>query len=85
MPTLFGFWVPWVPYALVQTWPFGVWLVLVLDHFSRSVVASVAFESQPSAVQVREVLERAVRAARRAPRQMVSDRGSQFQCVFRCG
>jgi transposase InsO family protein len=83
MPTLFGFWVPWLPYALTQTWPFGVWLVLVLDHFSRSVVAHGTFEGQPSAAQVCEVLTRAARNARRAPRHMVSDQGPQFQSEYR--
>jgi putative transposase len=82
MPTVFGFWVPWIPYTLAQTWPFGVWVVLVVDHFSRSVVANGAFEGQPSASQVCEVLERAMRSARRAPRHLVSDRGPQFRSRY---
>jgi transposase InsO family protein len=83
MPALGGFWVPWLPYTLAQHWPFGVWLVLVLDHYSRSVVARGSFEAQPSAVQVRAVLERAVREHRRAPRHIVSDSGAQFQGEYR--
>jgi hypothetical protein len=28
-----GFWVPWLPFALPQRWPFCWWLALVVDHF----------------------------------------------------
>ena len=27
VPTLCGFWIPWLPYAIAQRWPFGGWVV----------------------------------------------------------
>ena len=35
VPTSLGFWIPWVPFALAQCWPFCFWVAAVLDHFSR--------------------------------------------------
>ncbi len=56
MPALCGFWIPWLPYSVAQRWPFGVWIALVLDHHSRAVVARGVFDTQPSAMDVCEVL-----------------------------
>ena len=53
VPTGLGFWVPWLPLSLPQSWPFCHWLVLVVDHFSRRVMGCTAFPSQPTAQQVR--------------------------------
>jgi transposase InsO family protein len=78
-----GFWIPWLPYAVAQRWPFGAWVGVVLDHFSRSVVARGVFEKQPTAKQVCALLERAVRDAGTAPRHIVSDQGVQFQGEYR--
>ncbi len=39
-------WVPWVPWTLLQRWPFCFWLGVVMDHYSRSVVAWKLFRKQ---------------------------------------
>ena len=75
VPTLFGFWVPWLPFALTQRWPFGAWVAVGLDHFSRDAVARGVFEKQPSTDYVTALLDRAIRdsgvvpkvSARRGP------------------
>jgi len=38
VPTALGFWIPWVPFAKPQGWPFCWWVALVVDHFSRRVM-----------------------------------------------
>jgi len=83
MPALLGFWLPWMPYSVAQRWPFGVWIAVVLDHYSRSVVARGVFEKQPSASDVCELLDRGVRDARAFPKHIVSDQGAQFQKEYR--
>ena len=83
VPLVGGFWIPWLPYAVAQRWPFGAWVVVVLDHFSRSVVARGVFDKQPTAKQVCVLLECAVRDAGTAPRHIVSDQGVQFQGEYR--
>ena len=83
VPTLCGFWIPWLPYAVAQRWPFGAWVGVVLDHFSRAVVARAVFDKQPTAKQICALLDRAVRDAGSAPRHIVSDQGAQFQGKYR--
>jgi len=39
VPTAAGFWVPWLPHFLPQSWPFCWWVAVVVDHVSRAVVA----------------------------------------------
>jgi hypothetical protein len=43
VPTGSGFWVPWVPFTLPQSWPFCWWVAVVLDHFSRVLVGFALF------------------------------------------
>ena len=83
VPLVCGFWIPWLPYAVAQGWPFGAWVGVVLDHFSRTVVARGVFDKQPTAKQICALLERAVRDAGTAPRHIVSDQGVQFQGEYR--
>ncbi len=83
LPTALGFWVPWIPFALAQRWPFGAWIAVVLDHFTRSAVASGVFTKEPTAAEVLSVLDRAVAKSGRAPRYTVTDQGSQFQKEYR--
>ncbi len=83
IPTALGFWVPWIPFALAQRWPFGAWIAVVLDHFTRSVVANGVFTKEPTAAEVLSVLDRAVAKSGRAPRYTVTDQGSQFQKEYR--
>jgi len=37
-----GFWVPWLPFALPQVWPFCWWVAVGIDHFSRRVMGAAA-------------------------------------------
>ena len=77
MPTTSGFWVPWLSGSQLLMWPFGWWLVVVVDHFSREVLAIEAFRSLPSAADVCRVLDRCV-AGRGPPKYVVTDQGVQF-------
>jgi hypothetical protein len=83
MPTAAGFWVPWLPFALVQRWPFCWWVAVVNDHFSRTVVGHAVFKQQPSAAEVLGVLDVAIAQAGRAPKYVISDQGSQFRDEYR--
>ena len=56
---------------------------LVLDHFSRTLVAFAVFRKEPSAQDVCGLLERAVASAGASPRYLISDQGSQFQGEYR--
>ena len=58
VPTSAGFWVPWLPHAVPQRWPFCWWVACVVDHFSRRVVGFTVFEKQPSVCR-RTLLSRA--------------------------
>jgi transposase InsO family protein len=51
----------------------------VLDHFTRSAVASGVFTKEPTAAELLSVLDRAVAKSGRAPRYTVTDQGSQFR------
>lgn len=83
VPTLGGFWLPWIPNAVAPMWPFGWWVVIVLDHFSRAVIGHAVFKKQPSADQVCNTLDAAIEKAGRRPRHLVSDRGAQFRDCYR--
>jgi transposase InsO family protein len=83
MPTAAGFWVPWLPFAIVQRRPFCWWVAVVNDHFSRTVVGHAEFRQQPTAGEVVRVLGRAARNVGRAPKYLISDRGGQFQDEYR--
>jgi putative transposase len=78
-----GRWLPWLPFTLPSRWPFAWWVVVVLDHYSRAVIARSVFRNQPSAAAVCKLLDRARRFAGRAPRHIVTDRGVQFQTAYR--
>ena len=73
-----GLWLPWLPFALPLVWPFCWRIVVVVDHFSRSFLAFGVFKKEPTSDEVARVLERAKARAGRAPKHIVSDRGSQF-------
>ncbi len=78
IPTQIGFWCPWLPSALPQCWPFGWWLVLVLDHYSRRVMGFAISRKAPTSVAIRACLGRAIASAGVAPRHLISDKGSPF-------
>ena len=82
MPTTSGFRVPWLPGSQLLMWPFGWWLVVVVDHFSREVLAIEAFRSLPSAAELWRVLDSCV-AGRGPPKHIVTDQGLQFHGDYR--
>jgi putative transposase len=81
--TLLGFWVPWFPFCLLPVWPFCWHVALVLDQFSRSLVAFGIFKQEPAGADICALLDRAVVVFGRAPRHIVSDRGTQFEGEYR--
>ena len=83
IPTGGGMWIPWLPQALGQRWPFCWWTAVVLDHFSRKVIAAGLFGKQPSALEVCAVLDGAIHKAGRAPKYTITDQGAQFQDDYR--
>ena len=83
LPRVSGWWVSWVPHCLNQSWPFCFWIGVVLDHFSRSVVAWRLYRSQPSAKQVCSLLDKASQNTGRAPKHIVTDRGPQFASTYK--
>jgi transposase InsO family protein len=79
VPTRQGCWVPWLPFALRQTWPFAYCVVSIVDHFSRKCVLSKAFRKSPSSKAVTDTLDLAVAICSNAPKYIVSDQGTQFR------
>jgi transposase InsO family protein len=81
VPIVGGFWVPWLPWALTQRWPFCWWIAVVVDHYSRRVMGVVAFRRQPSSAAIREFLDRVARKAGAAPSHVITDQGRQFVAI----
>ena len=73
-----GFWVPWAPFCLAQVWPFCWWVIVVIDHYSRSVIGFAVFKKQPTADEVIEFMARAIHAVGTPPKHLISDQGKQF-------
>ena len=78
VPTAGGFWVPWVPWALPQRWPFCWWVGVIVDHFSRRIMGVGVFTQNPTSGAVRQMLGRAIRQAGTAPDHLITDQGTQF-------
>jgi putative transposase len=80
VPTSAGFWTPWIPNALSQVWPFCWWVGCVVDQYSRRVIGFAVFRKQPTSLEIRSFLGRAIGRAKAAPRYLLSDKGGQFDC-----
>ena len=80
VPTSAGFWVPWVPYAWPQSWPFCWWVAVVVDHFSRAVVGFAVFVKRPTSLEMQRALDRAIRTVGSPPKYVISAKGTQFWC-----
>jgi transposase InsO family protein len=80
VPTGSGFWVPWVPFALPQSWPFCWWVGVVIDHFSRAVVSFAVFRDRPTSGDIQRFLDRVICNAECTPKYIISDKGRQFWC-----
>jgi transposase len=63
VPTQLGFWTSWLPFSLPQSWPFGYWLVVAIDHFSRRAMGFAVFPNDPDSRHVRSFLGRAMHQA----------------------
>ena len=80
VPTAAGFWVPWLPFSILQLWPFSWWVACVVDHYSRSVMGFVVFKKEPKSVDIRTFLGRLVKR-HGAPKYIISDKSRQFDCA----
>ena len=80
VPTVSSFWVPWIPFALPQSWPFCWWVAVVVDHFSRAVVGFAIFRDHPTSGNVQRFLDRAIRNVGCLPKHVITDKGRQFWC-----
>lgn len=78
VPIAGGFWIPWLPFAWPQCFPFCWWTAVVVDHFSRRVMGTATFRKQPTSAQMCAFLGRAMAAAKASPRYLICDRGGQF-------
>ena len=80
VPTGGGLWCSWLPFALPQRWPFCHWVAVVMDHASRRAMGVGVFANRPNCRDVCAFLGRAVRRAGTAPKYIVCDRDSIFDC-----
>jgi len=80
VPTLAGFWVPWLPHARPQGWPFCWWLAVAVDHASRLCVGFAVFSQRPTSPEVCAFLDRATRTAGARPKHIITDQGGEFLC-----
>ena len=80
VPTSAGFWAAWFPFSLLQVWPFCWWVAAVEDHFSRRIVGYAVFRKQPTSLDVRSFIGRAIGRNKAKCRHIITDRGGQFDC-----
>ena len=81
VPTGSGFWTSWLPFALPQSWPFCWWVAVVIDHFSRRIINVGVFANRPDCRAVCVFLGWTVRRANTAPKYIICDRDSIFDCA----
>jgi putative transposase len=79
VPTALGLWLPWLPFAMLQRWPFCHCVLGIVDHFSRKCLLAKSFPNAPTTLQVTDTLEVTIVITGQAPRYLVSDRGAQFR------
>ena len=73
-----GFWTSWLPFALPQQWPYGWWVAVVVDHFSRRIVAVGVFADKPNCNAICRFLGRSCRTKK--PKYIICDHDSIFDC-----
>jgi len=78
VPISIGFWVPWIPHALPQQWPFCWWVAIAVDHYSRRIMGFEVFEKNPASTTVRDFLRCVFRRGGGKPRHLITDQGPQF-------
>ena len=79
VPTAAGFWVPWLPFSIMQRWPFSWIVACVVDQYSRRVMGFSIYSKVPKSIDVRAFLGRLVKR-HGAPKYIISDKGGQFDC-----
>jgi len=72
VPIAGGFWVPWSPCTLPQSWPFCWWVAVVLDHYSRRVMGFAVFNNIPSSEDIQAFLDRTIGISGVSPSSNVS-------------
>lgn len=80
VPISGGFWVPWLPFAKFQRWPFCWWVAVVVDHASRLVVGVAVFKCRPTSLEVCSLLGTAIRRGGSKPKYIIADKGKEFFC-----
>jgi len=83
VPTAGGFWAPWIPFAVCQSWPFCWWVAVVVDHFSRCVKGFAVFQRAPTRLQVCSLLGKLIESSGACPKYIITDHGQQFREGFR--
>jgi hypothetical protein len=78
VPTAWGFWVPWLPWALPQRWPFCWWIAVGVDHFSRRIVGFTVFPQNPTSIAVRQFLGHVIAEVGESPPHLITDHGTQL-------
>jgi transposase InsO family protein len=81
VPTGTGFWVPWLPFALPQRWPFCWWVLVVVDHVSRAALGLEIYRDVPSAAETQASIDRVAQRCGRYPLHVITDKGSQFRAA----
>jgi transposase InsO family protein len=75
-----GLWATWLPFARPQRWPFCWWCAVVVDHYSRRIMKIGVFADRPNCRAICSLLRQTVRQAGAAPKYIVCDRDSIFDC-----
>ena len=81
VPTTAGFWVPWMPFSKLLRWPFGWWVAVAIDQFSRRVKGFALSTEMPASIDICEFLDRLTERTGSKPRQVITDKGAQFFCA----
>ena len=76
VPTVSGFWASWLPFALPQCWPFCWWVAVVIDHYSRRLIAVAVFPQKPDSLTVCRFLG----SFDSTPNYLVCDKDKVFWC-----
>lgn len=78
VPTIGGFWISWLPFALPQGWPFCWWVAVVVDHFSRRAMGTAHFKKEPTAREITRWLGSVCCKLGSWPGHIITDHGPQF-------
>ncbi|MCP4375860.1 MAG: transposase family protein, partial [bacterium] len=60
-------------------WPFSWWVAVVIDHYSRRVMDTMIFKSNPTSESIQHFLAGAIEASA-TPKYIICDKGKQFWC-----